>query len=167
MKRLLSVLLVLCMSLSCCAVSAWFGPGPSPTIEPTPMPESPGAFQTAIAGILESALGSAPELISGIQELFGKSQEYSDDYLRSFLWSLGDNCGITLPENQINALISLLRSLEKNDSRDITKRIEDLQKTFQKAQTTTSKVLHVFRTVRNGVQAVAEWVVGVVRWFKR
>lgn len=167
MKRLLSVLLVLCLSASCCAVSAYVGPGPATTPVPTPAPETPGSLQAAIDGILDSALGSAPELISSIRELFGNTQEYSDQYLRSYLRSLAEKYDITLPENQINALISLFRSLEKNDSKDLTRRIKDLQKAFDKAQTTASKALHVFRTIRKGVQSAVEWAGDVISWFRR
>ena len=167
MKRILSVVLVLLMSFSFCAVSAYVGPGPIPTVEPTAAPETPGSVQTAIMGILESAFGNAPELISSIQQLFGKTQEFSDEYLRTFLRSTAEKYGISLPEKQINALLSLFRSLEKNDSADLMKRIKELQKTFSKAQSAASKALHIFRTIRSGVQDAAKWIGNVIRRFRR
>lgn len=166
MKRILSVLLVLLISFSFCGVSAYVGPGPMPTATPTAVPEMPGSIQTTIMGILESAFGNAPELISSIQELFGKTQEFSDDYLRSFLRSTAEKYGISIPENQINSLLSLFRSLEKNDSRDLMKRVKELQKTFTKAQSTASKILHVIRTLGRGIQEAANWVGDVIRWFR-
>ena len=166
MKRFLTVLLVALMSFSCCAVSAYVGPGSIPTPEPTMAPETPGSVMSAITGILESAFGSSPELISIIEQLFGKTQEYSDEYLRSFLRTTAEKYGFSLPDKQINSLLSLFRSLEKNDSSDLMKRVTDLQKAFTKAQTFTSKALHVFRTVRKGVQNAVEWVGNVIRWFR-
>ena len=165
MKRFLSVLLVAVMSFACCGVSAFVGPNPVPTVEPTTGPETPGSVQTAIIGILESAFGSSPDLISSIRQLFGKTREYSDEYLRSFLRETTEKYGFSLSEKQINALLSLLRSLETNDN-DLANRIKDLQKAFTKAQTTASKALHVFRTLRKGVQDAAKWIGNVIRWFR-
>lgn len=166
MKRLLSVLLVALMSFSCCAVSAYVGPGPVPTAAPTAAPQMPGTIQSTITGILESAFGSAPELISSIQDLFGKTQELSDDYLRSFLLTTAEKYGISLPDNQIGALLSLFRSLENNDSKDLMKRVKELQRVLTKAQSTASKVLHIFRTIRSGVQSAVKWTGDVIRWFR-
>ena len=167
MKRFVTGLLAVIMSLCCCGVSAYVGPEPIPTAVPTSAPETPGSIQSAIIGILESVYDNSPELISSLQQLFGKTQELSDEYLRSFLRSTVEKYGFTLPEKQMNALLSLLRSLEKNDTRDITKRVKELQKALSKAQTTASKALHVFRTVRKGVQSAAEWIGNVIRWFRR
>lgn len=166
MKRFLSVLLAAVMSFACCGVSAFVGPSPVPTVEPTTGPETPGSVQTAIIGILESAFGNSPDLISSIRQLFGKTSEYSDEYLRSFLRETTEKYGFSLPDKQINALLSLLRSLEINDSKDLTNRIKDLQKAFTKAQTTASKALHVFRTLCKGVQDAANWIGDAIRWFR-
>ena len=166
MKRYLSILLVTVMSFACCGVSAFVGPSPLPTTEPTDAQETPGSVQTAIIGILESAFGNSPDLISSIRQLFGKTREYSDDYLRSFLRETTEKYGFSLPDKQIDALFSLLRSLENNDSNDLMNRIKDLQKAFTKAQTTASKALHIFRTVRKGVQNAVKWIGDVFHWFR-
>jgi len=80
-------------------------------------------------GQLAEAIGSADatELVNQLKAMLNETANMTDEELRSEILAIAGEIGVTLTEDQISQLITLVRQMEKLDTSELMDRVQEVQ----------------------------------------
>ena len=105
-----------------------------------------GAEELIVTGELAATIGSdeATELINELKKVLDQTKDMTDEELRDLILQIAKQQNVTLTEENIAQIISLVRTLEKLDISDWAEKLGQLQKTTQEISSFFSGVGNFF-----------------------
>ncbi len=90
------------------------------------------AEELVITGTLAESIGSeqAAELVKQLKEILDKTSQMTDDEVREQIRTIAVNINVTLTDEQVEQLLSLVRSLEKLDIAGLTQTVNSVGNWF-------------------------------------
>ena len=90
------------------------------------------AEELVITGTLAESIGSeqAAELVKQLKEILDKTSKMTDDEVRDQIRTIAVNINVTLTDEQVEQLLSLVRSLEKLDIAGLTQTVNSVGNWF-------------------------------------
>lgn len=125
---------------------------------------SDDAKQTAVEELVITSeiaddIGSADatEVVNELKKMLNETASMTDDELRQEIINIADQCNVTLTDDQISQLISLVRSLEKLDADVLISKVESIQNTVKKLSEMGDKAGGFFASVKNFFVSIGNW----------
>lgn len=90
------------------------------------------AEELVVTGTLAESIGSeqAAELVKQLKEILDKTSQMTDDEVRDQIRTIAVNINVTLTDEQVEQLLSLVRSLEKLDIAGLTETVNSVGSWF-------------------------------------
>jgi uncharacterized protein YpuA (DUF1002 family) len=116
-------------------------------------------------GELAEILGSeqALEFMAELKKALAESENMSDDELRQIIRDTAKELDITLTDQQVEQLLSLVRKLAAMDlsPEELLDQAKRIQKSLEKLQQTQEKAKNFFTAVSNAWNKVVDWFKGL------
>ena len=115
--------------------------------------KSTAVQEIVVTGNLAQLIGNADatELVNQLKLILDKTRTMSDDEVRAQIREIAKNMNISLTDSQMEQVLSLCRSLEKLDSKQLAEKVEALKNSL----TTANKVQQTLNNV--GETATKVW----------
>ncbi len=115
-----------------------------------------GAEELVVTGELAEYIGSddATEMINELKSMLDKTQNMTDDEVRSEIRNLADLYSVSLTNSQIEQVLSLVRKLEGLDADQLQQQLVGIAKAAQTANKATEVASQVYDDVKGFFSAV-------------
>jgi uncharacterized protein YpuA (DUF1002 family) len=109
------------------------------------------AEELVVTGELAETIGSddATTLINELKKILDQTKDMTDEQLRAEILNIAAAQNIELTDEQINQIISLVRTLEKMDADEWADKLTQLSKAMETAQKASEDVSSFFSSVGN------------------
>ena len=107
------------------------------------------AKELVVTGTLAESIGSeeAAKLVEELKQILDKTRDMSDDEVREQIKLIAANINVTLTDEQIEQLLSLVRSLEKLDIAGLTETVNSVGSWFATA----------WQSISNFFKSIGDW----------
>jgi uncharacterized protein YpuA (DUF1002 family) len=113
--------------------------------------KSVAAEEIVITGNLAEMVGDvdATEMVNQLKLILDKTKDMSDDEVRSEIKNIAKNVNVQVTDAQVEQLLTLCRSLEKLDAKELAERVNSFKKTIEGANKAQQTVTKVVQDVKN------------------
>lgn len=113
-----------------------------------------GAEELVVTGELAATIGSdeATELINELKKVLDQTKDMTDEELRDLILQIAKQQNVTLTEENIAQIISLVRTLEKLNISDWAEKLGQLQKTTQEISSFFSGIGNFFSDLFSSIE---------------
>ncbi len=117
------------------------------------------AQELVITGSLAEDIGNtdAAEIVNELKKVLGQTAEMTDEELKEEIGSIAESLNSELTDEQIDRLVSLVRTLEKMDTSELTERVESIKETAQSLSNIGQRISNFFEGVKNFFASVGEF----------
>ena len=121
------------------------------------------AEELVVTGELAESIGSddATVLINELKKILDQTQNMTDEQLRAEILSIAAAQNITLTDDQISQIISLVRTLEKMDAGEWADKLSQISKAMKAAEEAGENVSSFFSSVGDFFGDVGDFFTGV------
>lgn len=124
-----------------------------------PEAKTAGTEELVVTGELADMLGNADatELVGRLKEVLNQTINMNDDEVRAEIKAIAKEMNIEVSDGQVESLLSLIRSLEKLDVKDLEKKINDFKNTVNALNKTEKFFSNVFESVKGFFKSVGDF----------
>ncbi|MEG2217070.1 MAG: DUF1002 domain-containing protein [Clostridia bacterium] len=125
--------------------------------------KSVGAEELVLTGELAEYVGSddATKLIAELKGMLDQTQNMDDDEVRTEIKKLAKSYNISVTDDQVNQVLSLVRKMEGLDVNQLQDRLVGLAKTAQTVNKAGETVSKVYNNVKGFFSSVGDFISGL------
>lgn len=103
----------------------------------------------------------ATTIVNQLKAILDQTAQMSDDELKTQIQNFASQDNITLTDDQIAQLISLVRQLEKMDTSELVAKVQGLQNIIKSVSSTSSNVTKFFQSVGSFFSKIGDFFAGL------